>query len=265
MNTQNQTNQLKVFKDELKEWLKVNKLNAAWLALNLNKTEGSVKNWLYNPTLNITEENQAEIYELQERHSQQDASVKYISKKKTERLALYRFADSDYTDKAMEYFPCMIRSSGVMFSADVTFREFSFDFDETIKLATWVTSTIMDAARETIKKEMAKLGDRFKISNYTRDQRGGVDYKAINNMWGMDGEYHPEYCSDFAVPVLARLWDAYYLEIASSIDGYLTTEQYIVEHLGKETNKNEQANLEAFLNNDYSIIDDSDEQSNDYQ
>lgn len=69
---------LQELKNSIKYWLKANNLNYVWLAVNLNKSEGTVRNWLYSPTVNITSENMEKIKDVQDKFENKDSGLSFI-------------------------------------------------------------------------------------------------------------------------------------------------------------------------------------------
>ncbi len=246
------------FKASVKKWLRDNELSTTWLASNIGKAEGTVKNWLYNPTINITVMNKNEIRRIQRQHESGGDGLRYPNESDMNMLAGYVFNNSECSgqfesgiDDPRDYLADWLICAGTpIHDNDNNDRELSNE--QLVTLATWVTTSVMTQTKQTIMEEQDKLrrsDKKLDVLLCPKDGKGKINTSRFNN--GYNSSYDVIAMDGIALPVLMYKWNAYYLEVAASIDK-VPTPQFVIESLNKAVADMSTKNLEQFLGDDFS-------------
>ena len=211
------------YKLSLRYWLKQHRLSIDWLAVNIGKSPGTVKNWLYN-TMPITEENQDHIELLQNKIENNDLEniIFDTSSQKKEKIGYVLILDPNTPCSLLaDYMPPLDEWEQ---AAKIEGRDF----------AEWNTEIVMGAVKEVLKKEKEKVesnGGRFSLSGYNR---------------ATGGDFVPfEYLTH--IPVLIEYWKPDFLQVAANLAGYDSCEDFIIEHLIKASKYAHDMDLDNFL------------------
>ncbi len=274
-----QENKLIHFKTELKEWLKAQNCSIKWLALNLGKSEGTIKNWLYIPSLNITEENQKAISTLQEWHAKSDPRLKTLPTSPPSKglavfpLLSYSKASIDWTGEAFisnEIFKTI--TSWILACSSLNSTSLNdLNHSQCVDIAEWITDTVMEDVRQVIKQKKLEVEDSlgtFDLSDLQGDGKGAIyepDYynysvECFSSTLGLsEGDL-----IHAAIPVIKEKWYQMYLEIAAKIQGK-STEQFVIDTLNSKSKYLIAENLNDFLAGDSTPLTSEAEGGNDYE
>ncbi len=216
---------LKRFKSELREWLKAERLNFKWLAVNLGRSEGTVKNWLYS-SLPISAAMMDKILEVCLAHLQGGGDIKYPNRHEEAAIA---YVTLHLVDPARPELWCM--AAGVP-ADSLESRKGAYYAD----LAEWITDSVMEATRSVLRdaKESGKLDLSVRLKNECIPQ---------------GSEYHGGYDRDdytMTIPILFRKWHSGFLQMAANLQGD-SAEVWIMRCLNDAAMKQSEADLAAFL------------------
>ncbi len=228
------------YKVNLRQWLKAQKLNIDWLAVNLGKSPGTVKNWLYN-TMPITEENQDKIELLQKKIDSGDIKdISFESTLKNTNSIGYVHLFSSYKDEKTCIEERIWKSLHGKDEESSRFRSLNHEWKlaaeaDGEEFAAWITDNVMNAVRKTLKKEKAKIESgnlSFSLSNYP-------------HAYGGDASTGPH--SNNSLPVILDNWKTIFLQIASHIEGFECCDDYIILHLNAAAQRSLDNMLNDFL------------------
>lgn len=257
------------FKQSLKQWLNDNELSTSWLASNLDKAEGTVKNWLYNPSINITESNKRDIVRILHTHTQGGEGLKYPRDEELNTLSGYIFSLNDYgtcgryyvdlegnevtgKNNPWKHLDDWVNCAGTPIENTEEGRELTSQ--QLVTLAIWVTSTVMGKVKQVIKEVRDAQGEAFNVLTYKKDGKGKIDIDSFTS--GYNSNYMIKRGNCLALPVVKLKWNSYYLEVAAAIKE-VSTFEFVAMALNEATGDMTTKNLDAFLNDDYSTPQDA--------
>lgn len=260
------------FKNKVKEWLKNQGKSHKWLALNINKSAGSVKNWLYTP-LNITSENARAILRVIETYERGGELLSLAPKATT--LGWLPIGGS-----SLEFDPPNYKAWSMASEIPhACFRdrhpadgdeEVGF-IDETnaIKLAEWVSNTLNEAAAnllrpiygengaktfEAFSGYMDRLGDT--VASPDKNRKVGNSRAYDLRVWEDTEEMEAPLIEILYLPVIMEKWQSMLIDVAVAVHAKragdkldnCSSRRWIISTLNKEAKKQFLANLEALLN-----------------
>lgn len=235
------------FKADVRAKLKKHGKSFKWLALNIGKSEGSVKNWLYT-NLNITVTNARKIEEVINRLEHGDRTLKSTIPGQSIRYLTFK-SSSPYRETS---FWCMAAGIPTSIYSENSNESTTPDAEQLKSLATWATDTVLKSTKSIIRPL------------YLEAKAKGVDAIAKLLSSGKEGEYVPvdepfitsltwvkvnennneEYI--YALPVYPDRWDSTCINIAASSVGKSTI-AWVTDILTEAAIPITEAYLDAFL------------------
>lgn len=247
---------LQEFKQNVKCWMKEHRVKADDFALWLNKSVGTIKNWLYTP-INITKENQKLIFHYMEQYEKGLVSINGGCKINTvspwQDIAFIPVNVEAYKLSYIEWeLWCMSAEVSTDFLNE-TPSTFS-PLEDCIKFAEWFTSKVMEYTASVIApvyEEKKEKKIKFNLSEY---MTGGeftpsrMEPVKIENIT----EYLPDDPTIFEhpyifLPVNRKEWKSAYLVAAAKINNQSPYE-FIISFLKKESEIIADCSLQDFLN-----------------
>ncbi len=255
------------FKCDLKEWLKVNGLSYAWLAQNLGRKEGTIKNWLYSEKLNISNTQLERMLSLCRAHSAGGQGVIYECRPGTLLVDFiwvrpFLFAEAaapqkNLADDTEIYYEEWCRAAGV--PEDTLYKQKALHYPA---LAKWVTDTVARAMREGLwGKSVRGLLDADPKRVVTDNL---IDIGAVlqggacpcsffegckfgeNGVRVYDESLKKEDIC-FFLPVFPDEWYGKYVRIAAAASKEKTTDLWIVARLNEAARLSAEREYKAFL------------------
>ena len=267
MTQQSREDALRDFKNLVREWLQEHGKSAKWLALNIRKSTGTVKNWLYTP-LNITDANQDAIRSVLRRYESGESSL--CSEKPEEVVVEYLQISSEV--QPAPKLPLWCNAAEVP-SSCFSVRDESEIMEEygnygshmgyatynVVKdLAEWATKTLMIAAANVLQPLYEKVkDDSEKISVFMQMETDGgsmlssrpacVYGKSCDlriRKAGADCEGKKEIVY---LPIVRNQWQEVYVEMAAVASGRRGTIEWICETLNRAAVTQSASNMEDFF------------------
>ncbi len=261
MDTQKKENVgLQEFKQNVKSWMKEHRVKANDFALWLNKSVGTIKNWLYTP-LNITAENQKLILYFMEQYEKGLVTINGGSN-----INIV----SPWQDIA--FIPVHIEScklSYIEFEFWCMAAEVSTDFlhetpspfsslEDCIKFAEWFTSKAMEYTASVITpvyEEKKAKNKKFNLSEYMTEypfypsHMEPLKIEHISDFMRKNTSDDPNDISLHYIflPVNRKEWKPAYLVAAAKINNQ-TPLDFIISVLRKESEIMSDCSLQDFLN-----------------
>ncbi len=261
-------------KEELKEFLKSNSLTFMWLAQNMNKSEGTVKNWVYT-SIRVDDKKLDKILSLCKAHASGGGGVSYEGMAGSDALDyiwLAPYACLDDTTEIEELEP-VFPSNDVAIPKDVNPEEIESLYqkwmlaagvpEDTLSemrtrhypaLARWVTNTLMDATRQSLKK--AKMEGRLNMNaktDFGAVRRGSIcactfyEGKKLFAGYFVRDEEAVRHQIKFFLPVVKDEWRGEYARLAAGLNGYKSTDLWMVTVLNEAAMEQIDSDLADFL------------------
>ena len=239
---------LKQLKADLRAWLKGQRLSFKWLAANLGRSEGTVKNWLYS-SMNIPEVTQAQIFSVCIGHQLGGEGLTYPERPEPYHSVAYVHVALD--DYARPDLWCM--AAGVPHSAMASksaskqpaggYSKYNKEAKEEVILAMWITEKVMAATRSVLRdaKKNDKLAAVMKEEEtYQASQKAFPSSipSYLGGYLGGDDEVN--------IPVILQNWRDRFLRMAAKLQN-LEPEQWIIKCLNNASMRQTAEDLEAFL------------------
>lgn len=271
---------LKEFKSFVKEWLKGIGKSHKWLALNIKKSSGSVKNWLYTP-LNITPDNVRAIVQVVETYGRGGDLLSLAPKSKT---LGWLPVDLEYIEKIKPDYMAWCSVADIPFSCfndRYNVEDFGknispqdevgyIDEPTAIKLADWVTSTVNEFAAnilrpvyienkensfEALKDYMENMGNTLASPEWNRKVGGSRAYDLCVHE-DTESEVPPFYHVMLYLPVIMERWQGMLVDLAVAVQSKANNEvvdasssrKWIISTLNEAAKKQFVSNLEEFVN-----------------
>lgn len=214
--------ELAEYKKELRRWLKDRGITHKWLAQQLGRSEGTLRNWLYT-SVNIPEEMLERISWLRDQYERG-----FISNDTSLEIGyvlldmLTGGADADEIDKWC-------------YAADVPEDSLQSENKENeAKLAFWITDNVMNAVRKEIlviynEAKKSKEQAHINLASYVKDNSGEVHSRKI-----LPGYIAHELGESYRwIPVIKDQWRIKYLQAAAGKAG-LPVDGFIIKALREE-------------------------------
>ena len=254
------------FKSDIRAKLKKHGKSFKWLALNIGKSEGSVKNWLYT-NLNITATNWKKIVEIMDRLEQGDRTLKSAIPSQQIRFLTFR-SSSPYRESS---FWCMAAGVPTSLYSENIHESTPPDTEQLQALATWVTDTILKATKTIIRPLYleAKQKGATAIATLLCSGKDGesvpTDEPFINTLTWVEGNKDGKKSYIYALPIYQDRWDSTCINIAASSNSKSTV-AWVTATLTEAAIPVTEAYLDAFLDlpdeqptdDDYAEEDDDD-------
>ncbi len=264
---------VRLFMEDLRAWLKANRLTFAWLADNMGKSEGTVKNWFYSG-LNLDDEKLERIMKLCRTHLSGGQGISYAAGANSMEIAyvwmepFYCDAPDVYLDDEDDEF--LKNDIGSMPPLRVTpedcnYAEWSLAAgvpEDTLwnaktdyypAFAKWATEVVMQATRNVLAaaRKQGKLRLDIKTDGRGIPQNGLIvsyfwvgqkETTHAGNEWIIKAENIA-----FNIPVIMSEWRSDYLRLAAAMSGYEWTDQWIIAVLNDASAKQRENDLDDFL------------------
>ncbi len=258
---------LREFKSSVKEWLQEHGKSAKWLALNVGKSTGTVKNWLYTP-LNITDANQNAIRSVLRRYESGDSS---LHSEKAETVVV------EYLELPLNVFPSP-KLSLWCGAAEVPSSCFSVrdeseideeyenhdpykgyaSYKDVLELAQWTSKTLMIEAANVLQplyEKAKKDPEQMSIFMQMETDGGSKLTSRAAYMYGKScdlrirksGSLYTEKIEIVYLPIIRNQWQEVYVEMAAVAAKSHGTINWICNTLNRAAVSQSASNMEDFF------------------
>lgn len=249
---------LKDFKLSVREWLQVNGKSIKWLAQNIGKSDGTVKNWLYT-SLKITAQNRNSITNIMRRYERGDKSLYVEGESTTCLLGYLNLTGLTKEIPKLELWCAAVEVSSVCYN-EINCDEFNswpkYEENPTHKkLASWATQVIMFEAANTLKKAFEIIrDDSERVAQFMQqDTDGGARlatcYVRELHCLTQEGEF-------LYIPVNQNMWQERYVELAAAVCK-MSTADWVCKTLNDAALTRSISNMEDFFARMTGIAEDS--------
>lgn len=231
----------KDYKISIRQWLRENDLPSRWLANQLEKSEGTVRNWLYNG-IKITDANKRAIDTAMEQFEKgfscRDVkssnnvnfqNIEVIGTIKDIRSIAFWCQAAEVPQNAMHDF-------SQKFFHDEYKSEFGRQIEDLCALARWITDTLASEAQRVI-SEMLANGKNPLEADLAKTSFLKVD--------------RPEGLTEELIPFESDRLQCVFIQIAAKYEGYDDINDWIKKCLDQASLKPVENNMQAFLNQVY--------------